>query len=756
MAIPNHVFDQLNSQADLVSIIGKHTTLKKAGNEFKGCCPFHGEKSPSFYVNPAKGMYHCFGCGVGGNALKFLQEYENLTFMEAVKELARQTGIAIPEDNDYKNAKYKRNVAPSVQPNNPFNNQPNAQPNAQPNNQFNAQANAKTNVQTGIQVTTQANSSLNQSVNQPVHQSQHNNPNIQANDNEISNINAYDDYLDSSFLENSFVDDDYADVYNGTVYNGIVYNDTFYNDTAYNNADYQASPAVPPLPLITEDTINEPQINSSEGNLYQLLEQVHAFYQQCLNSNAKAQAYFSSRGLTNETIATFGLGYAPSGWQHLEAQFPHDIEGLKLLGLVRRSEKGRDYDLLRDRVIFVIRDSQGRVIGFAGRALDNDVKPKYINSSESPVFHKQHVLYGYYESRQHRANNWLVVEGYMDVIALYQAGIYGAVASMGTAVNEQQISRLLTLNPVLTLSFDGDSAGQKAAWRTLEVSLPVLTDDKELRFLTLPNNHDPDTYVKEHGQSAMQEQIANATPLSEYVYHYLSNQHDLSRPEGKAKLMADVRNLTNQLPKGSTFRSLLNNDIYQKLSGRYKKNADAQNLLLNFKTQFTNSVNLCLCMLYQPSLLAQNPIDFIYQSSGVYQLNLPKSISQKVANGHIQLPALPDWQDFHDLQMLELVDNIQSLLPRLPKDANTASHFIMASISPKLRSSLTPHWQSFYANMMAREITDIQDFFTELLLHEILKALSQQQTQATNFIVRDILMRRQQALKKWEKSIQKI
>ena len=173
---------------------------------------------------------------------------------------------------------------------------------------------------------------------------------------------------------------------------------------------------------------------------------------------------------------------------------------------------------MRDRVIFPIKDNQGRIIGFAGRALDNEVKPKYINSSDSPVFHKQHVLYGYYEARQHRANDWLVVEGYMDVIALYQAGIYGAVASMGTALAESQISRLLQMNPTLTLCFDGDAAGQKAAWRALETALPVLGDDKELRFLSLPDNHDPDTFVETHGVDAMREQIAHAVPTSDFIY----------------------------------------------------------------------------------------------------------------------------------------------------------------------------------------------------------------------------------------------
>ena len=310
------------------------------------------------------------------------------------------------------------------------------------------------------------------------------------------------------------------------------------------------------------------QQDSQEGDLYDLLVSISEFYQSNLRNNSRAMAYFKERGLTDNTIEEFKLGYAPTGWQHLEQAFPRDIEGLKALGLVRKSEKGRDYDLLRDRVIFPIRDNQGRVIGFAGRALDNEVKPKYINSSDSPVFHKQHVLYGYYESRQHKANDWLVVEGYMDVIALYQAGIYGAVASMGTAINESQISRLLQLNPTLTLCFDGDSAGQKAAWRTLEVALPVLSDDKELRFLSLPGGHDPDTYVALQGVEAMREQIKNAMPLSQYIFAYLSERYDLSLAEGKAKLMSQVRQLTNNLPKGSSFKYLLNNDIYQKLGGR--------------------------------------------------------------------------------------------------------------------------------------------------------------------------------------------
>ncbi|MBS9780589.1 MAG: DNA primase [Moraxellaceae bacterium] len=648
MSIPNHIFDQLNSQADLASIIGKHTTLKKSGHEYKGCCPFHGEKTPSFYVNPSKNMYHCFGCGVGGNALKFLQDYEGLTFMEAVKELSQQTGIEIPEDENQQNVTYKKQITPPTPPQAPITSPP------------------------------------------PVS----------------------DDFQGGYFSDDSFSDDGYDDY--------------FLNE-------------------------NPPQDN--EGNLYDLLQQIQQFYKNSLYQNPHALQYFQSRGISDKIIDEFALGYAPQGWQHLEQQFPNDIEGLKLLGLVRRSEKGRDYDLLRDRVIFSIRDNQGRIIGFAGRALDDEVKPKYINSSDSPVFHKNHVLYGYYESRQHRAKNWLVVEGYMDVIALYQAGIYGAVASMGTAVNEQQISRLLNLNPVLTLSFDGDSAGQKASWRTLEVSLPILTDDKELHFLTLPNNHDPDTYIKEFGAEAMQEQINNATPLSTYVFNYLSERHDLEKPEGKAKLMSQVRSLTSQLPKGSSFRSLLNNHIYQQLTGRGRYQYTApQQTFLDFTTKFTTAINLCLCLLYQPSLIKHQPIATLWKNSGVENIEISDTIKKRLQQANLSVPNLPTWQDFHDKLIVDLVATIEILADHLPDDANMASHFILASLPIELQAQLTPHWQTFYSSLLDDNIVDIEPLFQELLIQQLLSCLLEQQKQTTNIFIRDIINKRRLKLAEWQKT----
>ncbi len=707
MSIPNHIIDQINSQADLVSIIGKHTTLKKVGNEYKGCCPFHGEKTPSFYVNPQKNIYHCFGCGVGGNAIRFLKDYENLTFIEAVKELSRQTGIEIPEE-DNRNISYKKTVATYPT-----------------KTQLSAKSNKTANVTTTLkEVIPTPNENLT-----PIQTNEHNVVGLFFNDDD-TNIDNLNHEINHQAIDNFMLD--------------LPTNEISPNLQNENN-------------FRQEQASQKQTRQEQDGNLYELLENIHQFYINCLHNSPIAKHYFESRGLTNQTIETFGLGYAPKGWQHLEEAFPNDIEGLRILGLVRTSEKGRDFDLLRDRVIFVIRDNQGRVIGFAGRALDNDVKPKYINSSDSPVFHKNHVLYGYYESRQQRANKWLVVEGYMDVIALYQAGIYGAVASMGTAVNQQQISRLLNLNPILTLSFDGDAAGQKAAWRTLEVSLPVLTDDKSLHFLTLPDNHDPDTYLAEYGKQAIQQQIANATPLSQYVFNYLSLKHDLSIAEGKAKLMAEVRSLTNQLPKGSSFKYLLNNDIYQRVNGKKMSNTVSRDVMLNFTSTLTLNLNIYLCLLYQPTLLNTklnlDPIENIWQRSGIDKIKPSEKDGKRIHSLGFELPPLPSWQDFNDTNLIELLEAIKLVSASLTNKKDRDAHCIMGCVSKPLNELLSHHWADFYNDLSNRQVNDIEPFLTELLVRQLDASLLMQQKQHTNILIKKITIDRRQALLKWTKSL---
>lgn len=663
MSIPSHILEQLNSQADLVSIIGRHTTLKRAGNEFRGCCPFHGEKSPSFYVNPQKNIYHCFGCHAGGNAIGFLRDYENLTFMEAIKELSQQTGIELPAD-DRQNVRYKRQVAPKKA----------------------------------------ALAEHDHAVTYPA--ALENPPSFHS---EGLGVDAASTANPAGY--------EFADIYQDV-------SAPFFAENDFSQNAYDAPPEYLQS-LSAENPVNEASANS-EGNLYDLLEQICHFYQHNLTTHEHAKRYFSLRGITDKSIDTFSLGYAPYGWQHLEQAFPNDIEGLKLLGLVRKSDSGRDYDLLRDRVIFPIRDNQGRVIGFAGRALDDEVKPKYINSSDSPVFHKQHVLYGYFESRQQRASDWLVVEGYMDVIALYQSGIYGAVASMGTAVNEQQISRLLQLNPTLTLSFDGDSAGLKAAWRTLEISLPALSDDKELRFLTLPDNHDPDTFITAHGADAMREQIKSAMPLSQYIFAYLSTQHDLSLAEGKAKLMSQVRALGALLPKGSSFRYLLNNEIYQKLGGKKKASIAAKDALINFDGGMTASQQLQLCLLFQPQTLASDRLQTLWQQAVSNRLSLPDHIKNKAPS---DVGRGLDWADLQDEALIDVVSTIHRCLAHLPDDTNAAAHFLLSNLTPQTQQSLIAHWGAFYSTLSQPQIANLDDHIDALIM-QLLKLHMQNKMRA--------------------------
>jgi len=257
--------------------------------------------------------------------------------------------------------------------------------------------------------------------------------------------------------------------------------------------------------------------------------------------------------------------YAPDDWQHLQHAFPQDIQGLKLLGLIRTSDNGRDFDLLRDRVIFPIRDSKGRVVGFGGRALNDEIKPKYINSPDSEVFHKNRLLYGLYEGRKQKAHDWLMVEGYMDVIALQQAGVYGAVATLGTASNEEHLNILFKQNNQLTIAFDGDAAGQKAARRTLEIALPLLSDGRELKFFVLPDQHDPDSLMRQEGFETFNRLWQQSPLLSDFIFALLSQQHQITTPEGKSQVMAELNQLTELLPKHGSYRYLLRQFFKEKL-----------------------------------------------------------------------------------------------------------------------------------------------------------------------------------------------
>ena len=299
---------------------------------------------------------------------------------------------------------------------------------------------------------------------------------------------------------------------------------------------------------------------SRAAALIDALEVAATFYRNALRASLRAIDYLKNRGLTGEVAGRFGLGYAPDGWNGLDAAFD-DYRSPVLVeaGLVIAKEAdgdapsvGRVYDRFRDRVMFPIRNTRGRVIGFGGRVIDHG-EPKYLNSPETPVFQKGQELYGLFEARQaiREAGFALVVEGYMDVVALAQLGVANAVATLGTACTPNHVQKLLRQTDRVTFSFDGDAAGRKAAWRALESSLPLATDDKALSFLFLPPEHDPDSFIRANGRDAFLDMVRNALPLSEYVLREVARTNDLRSAEGRAKALFDARPLVKALPAGA-------------------------------------------------------------------------------------------------------------------------------------------------------------------------------------------------------------
>jgi DNA primase len=273
------------------------------------------------------------------------------------------------------------------------------------------------------------------------------------------------------------------------------------------------------------------------------------FYRAQLKDAPRAIDYLKGRGLTGAVAAKFGVGYAPDGWQPLAAAFErYDDPALETAGLVIAGDAGKRYDRFRDRIMFPIHDSRGHVIGFGGRVL-GDGEPKYLNSPETPLFSKGRELYGLFLARSaiRDAGRVVVVEGYMDVVALAQHGVDYAVATLGTATTAVHVQKLFRLTDSVVFCFDGDNAGRKAAWRALENTLPVLADGKNALFLFLPEGEDPDDFVRQRGKAAFEAQIARATPLSEFLLATLAKLHPPTTAEGRAALVAAARPLIAQL-----------------------------------------------------------------------------------------------------------------------------------------------------------------------------------------------------------------
>lgn len=305
-------------------------------------------------------------------------------------------------------------------------------------------------------------------------------------------------------------------------------------------------------------------------SLYQLMENLKGFYQQGLQQSSAqpARDYLDRRGLSAEIINYFAIGYAPAGWDNVLKRFgkqSEDRESLMEAGMLVSNDKGRTYDRFRDRVMFPIRDKRGRVIGFGGRVLGNDT-PKYLNSPETPIFHKGRQLYGLYEAVKNHPEpaRLLVVEGYMDVVALAQYGIDYAVASLGTSTTAEHIQLLFRSTDTVICCYDGDRAGREAAWRALETALPYMNDGRQLRFMFLPDGEDPDTLVRKEGKEAFEARMEQAMPLSSFLFDSLLPQVDLSSRDGKARLSTLALPLITQIP-GETLRIYMRQELGNKL-----------------------------------------------------------------------------------------------------------------------------------------------------------------------------------------------
>jgi DNA primase len=406
--IPQSFIADLLNRVDIVDVVGRYVQLKKGGANFQGLCPFHSEKSPSFTVSPTKQFYHCFGCGAHGTAIGFLIEYSGMGFVDAVKDLAQNVGMVVPEQDD------------KIPP-------------------------------------------------------------------------------------------------------------------AQRAAQQQQSMA-----------------------LSDAMSKANEFYRAELRKAPQAIAYLKGRGLTGEIAARFALGYSPSGWDSLKAVFP-DYEnpvlveaGLIIQNVDEDGKRTKRYDRFRERVMFPIRNTKGQVIAFGGRIMDQG-EPKYLNSPETPLFSKGSELYGLFEARQaiRDAGYVLVTEGYMDVVALAQMGFPHAVATLGTACTTTHVQKLLRQTDNVIFSFDGDKAGRRAARRALEACLPHVSDDKTIKFLFLPAEHDPDSYIREYGAPAFEQQVQEAMPLSQFLLREAAGEHDLTSPEGRARVQFDAKPLLQAMPPTS-------------------------------------------------------------------------------------------------------------------------------------------------------------------------------------------------------------
>ena len=362
-------------------------------------------------------------------------------------------------------------------------------------------------------------------------------------------------------------------------------------------------------------------------DLYEVMQTATKYYREQLKSSSRAIDYLKQRGLSGEIAAKFGIGYAPDGWQNLAAAFQnYQDNALSETGLVINGDDEKRYDRFRDRILFPIVSMRGQVIGFGGRVLDKG-EPKYLNSPETPLFEKGHELYGLFQAQKNiRAEQHvLVVEGYMDVVALAQHGVQYAVATLGTATTPFHVQKMFRLSDHIVFCFDGDKAGQRAAWRALENALAYLQDGKRISFLFLPAEHDPDSYIREFGKDVFEQQVQQATPLSAYLLSELSTGLDLRSQEGRNQLLQRAKPLLTAIVAPTT--ALLLRKEVATLSGVSQSELEAlyeikpvvrtarQSVQKTTRSTPTTHRLLLQCLLAQPALAEQISTEWQWEGS---------------------------------------------------------------------------------------------------------------------------------------------
>tara|TARA_Y100000780_G_scaffold57006_1_gene49321 strand:+ start:2545 stop:4365 length:1821 start_codon:yes stop_codon:yes gene_type:complete len=549
--IPQAFIDDLLNRTDIVEVIDKRVTLKKAGKNHTACCPFHQEKTPSFSVQPDRQFYYCFGCGAGGNVIGFVMNFDQLDFPLAVETLAREAGLEVPKEES-KAASKRRS-------------------------------------------------------------------------------------------ENVIV--------------------------------------------------------------IEVLEQASKFYQYQLRQHENKQVavdYLKSRGVSGEIAKEFCLGYAPPGWDNLLSGVGTDVKKQQALlkaGLVIEKEQhksgGSDnltkfdtqyYDRFRHRIMFPIRDNRGRTIAFGGRVLGED-KPKYLNSPETAVFQKGSELYGLFEAKKSstKFNRLLLVEGYMDVIALNQMDITNAVATLGTATSVRHLTRMFRQSGEIVFCFDGDDAGRAAAWRALETTMPHMEDGRQVKFLFLPEGSDPDTYVRSVGKEQFEKEVDKSTPLETFFFAKLSQNLDTTSIEGKARLSNLAKPLLRQLPRGVYAQLMLD-----RLSETLGVSSESFDQLLERSPPAQTNADVFSLPDAPPLNFGPNPKNHSGKKLASYRKpSSLKAIELLLRNPEIALSIAQDLKPLHSAED-ESRKLLLSLIEMVRKNPNTDTYTLLGyCYGTNLRTQLT-------------------------------------------------------------------